>query len=766
MIWIGNKYVEDVMVRKIINFFSKEFSKTLPGNRKEKKSSVSGTAGRLLIIFFLAMLLFTFVSRATASFTVARVTVKNPERDKLTYSVTGVGEILPREEESFFVSQGYRIETVYVSAGEQVSKDTVMFRFDMDDIQRNYDLNANEIKKIKLLISQEELRRPIKDNVSSQLNLLSLQNAKDNLETAESNLEQAEKDYETSLNASKERLLENKNKEYEAAVKNYNKALKDYDITLYSQEKQLKQSQRIVDDARTSLSRVNEEKDHIIELIDNYIFSIKEKDKGASYRAQKEIYEAFYGGEDAYEEHKDAVFRMALAANGDGFHLWNLQNNILHYDEQINIAYENIQSALVSTDTLVQSEENMEKLYKRYNDVLDYYLYYVSEYTRSMDLCEGAMINESGELIKLRRDDKTLGSFFLELQTSIDLGEDYEDYRNDLCDFILGDRAKALEEDNSDMVLALNRAEEDYELLKNEIEMTRNVLQDEIRELEGITLNIKDDITSMENGTYNYEDALEGKRQAIKSAEEVVRVATQAVETSTKQYELSKDNKDYKSSSQITDLILEGYYIDLNEKEKKQNEIVKLLECSGEVISPCEGVITHINLEAGMLTTGEDIIKIGTGNYVFKAAFNREETINIELGGNVDVTLAGKKKSIESKIGKISINKDGVTEIISNLPKGEYYLGEKANFRITTESEQFDQCIPIQALREDNYGYYVLVISEREDILGMQNVAERININLLDKSASIAAVEGVSSKSQVITDSNKYVYSGDKVRIE
>jgi multidrug efflux pump subunit AcrA (membrane-fusion protein) len=758
--------MEDVMVQKIKNYFNKEYSKTLPENRKEKKSSVSGAVGRLLIIFFLAMLLFTFVSRAAASFTVARVTVENPERDKLIYSVTGVGEIIPKDEESFFVSPGYRIETVYVSAGEKVSKDTVMFRFDLEDLHRNYDLNAIEIEKTKLLIAQEKLRRPTQDNTSSQLNLLLLQQAKSNLKTAKSNLEQAQKEYETSLNASKEELLKNKKKEYEEAVKNHNKALRNYNITLNSQEKQLKQSQRIIDDARTSLSRVNEEKTHIIQLIDDYISSIKEKDKGASYRAQKEIYEAFYGGEDAYEEHKNTVYKAALAVSGDRYYIGNLQNRILYYDEQINIAYKNIQRARKASDTLARNEESMEQLEKRYNDVLTNYLNNVSEYTYQIDLCEAAMTNESDELIRLRRDDKSLDGFLLELQRSIDSGENYDDQSNDLCDFILGDRKKTLEKDNADMVLALKRAEEDYESLKNEIEMTRTGLNDETRELEGITLNIKDDITSMENGTYNYEEALEGKKQAIKSAKEAVRVATQAVETTTMQYELSRDNKDYKSSSQITDLILEGYYIDLKEKENIQNEIDQLLECSGEVVSPCEGVITQIGLEAGRSTTREDIIKIGTGNYEFKAAFNREETINLELGGNVDVTLAGKKKSIESEIGKISINKDGLTEVISSLPEGEYYFGEKADFRITTESEQFDQCITIQALHEDTKGYYVLVMREQEGILGMQEVAERINISLLGKSASAVAVEGVSSKSKVITDSNKYVSSGDKVRTE
>lgn len=191
------------------------------------------------------------------------------------------------------------------------------------------------------------------------------------------------------------------------------------------------------------------------------------------------------------------------------------------------------------------------------------------------------------------------------------------------------------------------------------------------------------------------------------------------------------------------------------------------MELSGQVLSPYEGVVTHIDLVAGRTTTGEELIKIGTGNYVFKGAYDSKSTIRIDLGDNVNVTLAGKRNSIDSEIGKISINKEGMTEFISSLPQGgDYYLGEKAEFKITTETEQYNQCIPIQALREDNYGYYVLVIDEQEDILGTQLIAVRRNVNLLAKGTSIVAVEGLIGKSQVITDSNKYINPGDRVRVE
>lgn len=717
---------------------------------EDRKASISHTAGKLLLIFFCLMLVFTIVSRAAASITVARVSIINPQRDRLLYTISGKGEIIPEEEKRFMVLHGYRIEDVYVKAGEQVSQETVLIRYSMEDLQKKYTTIENEIEKIKLLISQERLRQQPTESKPSASALLSLKQAEENLAMAMTNLEEAQKDYEISIHETKEKLLENKKKEYEAIVK-------EYETLIYSQEKQEKLSQRAVDDANTALEEAREAKVQIEVLIDNYKDAVLSKDRINIYKAQEAIFEAFYGSGAFYEEHKEAIFQSALDIIDDEYYLWYLQNNILHCEELLSNINDEMQNVQSSIDSLVNTERTVDRLNERYKNTAENLLGYLVEYERQIDIIENSIgVLESGRLRKLRKDDKQLKKYLLDLKKSIEDGVDYKTQWTTVYVFILGDKHKVIEKDIENNTLNLTRAKEDYDLLKEEHEIARNNLQTKLNELKII-------ISSIEDGTYDFQEDLELKKQAVKAANEAVRLAKQAVEI----HKLPDDKADDANSKQISELILQSYNIDLREKEKELDELRELMECSGKVLSPYDGVVTYVGVEAGRATTGDEMIKLGIGDYVFKATFDREDAVNVEVGSKVNITMAGKKSGIESEVEEITINEEGISELRARMPQKDYYLGEKAEYKISTQSEQFNLCIPIQALREDNYGYYVLVPLEQEDILGTQLIAERISVNILDKGNSMVAVEGaLSHKSQVIIDSNKYINAGYRVRID
>jgi hypothetical protein len=736
-------------MKKIKTMIKTEYEKTLPENKKTEKFSASQVAGKLLIRFFVLMLIFTIVSRAMASITVARVTVSNPQRDRLIYSIAGTGEIVPEEEKRLMVLPGYRISDVYVKAGEEVDPGTALYSYSMEDLQDRYTSIENEIKKIELQIAGERLRQQPTEIKPSQSELLSLKQAKDNLEAANNKLDEAQKDYEDSLNSTKEKLLEDKEKEYEAAVKSY-------ETLTFSQDKQLMLSKRAVEDANTALEQTGETKSRIELLIDNYKDAVLSKDKITIYLAQEAIFEAFYGGAEAYEKHKDAVYAKALAVMGESHYLMNLQNNILNCEEQLYNYREELQKLQNSTDPTINFEQSRRTLSEKYNGVMNSYSSYLEEYERQIDIMEGAYEDESGELKKLRKNDKRLKDYLVQYYISVEEGADPGEQEKNLFDYLYGDQKKEIELDAKKKTLALTRAEEDYELLEKEFEIARNDLQEKNTEL-------MNDINSIKDGTYDFEEALEGKRQAVEAAQETVRLAKQAVEM----HSVEEDAPDDQNSKQISELVIKSYTIDLDVKEQELEELGTLLEGSGEVKSPDKGVVTFVGVEAGRTTTGEEMIRLGFGDYVFRAEVDSEAVANLAAGTTANITLAGNKTGIDLEIEQISMSENGMSEMMARMPEDEYLLGEKAGFKITTQSEQFDRCIPIQALREDNYGYYVLITREQEDILGTQLIAERINVNILDKGSSTVAIDGaISPKSQVITDSSKYINAGDRIRID
>ncbi|MDD4113964.1 MAG: hypothetical protein PHC56_13175, partial [Herbinix sp.] len=669
------------MFHRIKNYFNKEYSRALTMNSEDKRISVSSVAGRLLIIFFLAMFVFTFVSRAAASFTVAKVSVSSPKRDRLFYSISGIGEIIPIEEELILLEPGYRVEDVYVSTGEKVSKDSVLFGYNMKDLQDKYDSLQNEIEKTKLQISVEKQKLQPADSLSSKTSLLSVRQAQENLDVANNNLAEAIKVYEDSIRETEAKENKDWQKEYEHRQKQYNTAKKNYESVLFSQEKQLMQSSRMVDDAKAVLVQINEKYGQINPLIDDYIEAVQGEDEGAIYRAGEALNEAFYGGVDSYEDHVDAVFNTAIGMQQEGTYLWYIRNYLLQCNEQINNILKDLKNAESNAASSDMDKQTYESLKKRYKQAWSEYSLMVDDYERQIDAIEDGLDIRSGELKRLRRDDKRLKEYLIQLRIAIKEKTELDEPRQKLYDFVMGDKEELINKEINSATLAVSRAEEDHELLEKEFDMVRTNLQLELTEL-------KDTIISIENETYDYSDALEGKIQAVRSAEEAVRMAKQVVISNKLQYEMANNPSSNQATIQMTELNIKNYYIDLHKAEKELQEVNQLIEASGEVLSPSEGVITHIGLEAGRSTTGEELIKIGTGNYVLKGAFIRDKNISIQLGGDVEVTLAGNTKPIDSEVGKISINKEGMTEFISSLPQGgDYYLGEKAEFKISTESE-------------------------------------------------------------------------------
>ena len=75
--------------------------------------------------------------------------------------------------------------------------------------------------------------------------------------------------------------------------------------------------------------------------------------------------------------------------------------------------------------------------------------------------------------------------------------------------------------------------------------------------------------------------------------------------------------------------------------------------------------------------------------------------------------------------------------------------------------------IPLSSLREAGGTAYVLIAEVRGGILGEDYEAVKIPVTVLGKDQENAAVEGsFPGEALVITESNKYVKEGDRVRLD
>ena len=88
---------------------------------------------------------------------------------------------------------------------------------------------------------------------------------------------------------------------------------------------------------------------------------------------------------------------------------------------------------------------------------------------------------------------------------------------------------------------------------------------------------------------------------------------------------------------------------------------------------------------------------------------------------------------------------------------------------ISSKSKKYTTCVPLTALRQGaGDSYYVLVVTEKETVLGEELIAKKIDLNIEKRDGEYAAVtEGALGKNdKIIVDSNKIINDGDRVRLE
>lgn len=139
----------------------------------------------------------------------------------------------------------------------------------------------------------------------------------------------------------------------------------------------------------------------------------------------------------------------------------------------------------------------------------------------------------------------------------------------------------------------------------------------------------------------------------------------------------------------------------------------------------------------------------------------------LKKGVMMQVKMAGQSKNVETEVESVDqMAEGGKIQVTAWIQEGEGRLGDLVSFTVNMESGAYPCVIPIEALREDNKGYYCLAAEPEKTILGDEQKAVRIQVDVLEKSSSAAAVSGpVTKDMKLITESSKPVSEGDRVRV-
>jgi len=146
--------------------------------------------------------------------------------------------------------------------------------------------------------------------------------------------------------------------------------------------------------------------------------------------------------------------------------------------------------------------------------------------------------------------------------------------------------------------------------------------------------------------------------------------------------------------------------------------------------------------------TPEDAKYVSTGDLVTLHTTEREE--------EVSVTSLEMDESRE------------FMKITALLPAKSFSLGETVSLQVVQESESYSCTIPAAAVYQDNNKAYVYLVQKEDTILGKQEVARKMEITVLEKNDTYAALKPdvLDSESRIVAESDRFVESGDRVRLK
>lgn len=315
---------------------------------------------------------------------------------------------------------------------------------------------------------------------------------------------------------------------------------------------------------------------------------------------------------------------------------------------------------------------------------------------------------------------------------------------------------------------AFAEAEKKYSKLRDatEVEETESV-----QAADTALQNARKDVEAKEKALKDAEDA---KNQKLLELERSQQDKLEDMEDALEKDRVSSKNKSIERqkdalNAQKADLAMQKL-IDAVADAKKT------IAGGGTLVAPKDGVITKINIAAGGKTTGESVMKMSdaSAGYRFKVVMPTDDAKYVERGDKASIIPAGKQQGVDGAVVEsmraLTGENSGKTEIITSLPKDFTEAGLSATLKVEKQSSKYQVTVPNNTIMDEGNGRdsYVLVLREKETILGVEWFAEKRMVTVLEKDNKNTALQpgSLDSRDQIILTTSKPVQDGDRVRVE
>jgi len=669
---------------------------------------------RLLLGFFIIMLLLTIISRAADSVMVAKVNVDTVKKGNLSFEISGTGTVKENANKYITLKNGYKIGKVQAEEGQDVEKGNWLFSYDMSYLKELKIQKEKEVKKLQLQYEKLQLA------AISGSKALEEEKALQDIENATEDVAAAEE----ALLAKKKSIKEKKEEEYTAVVE-------EEEAAKSGRMEALKTAERAVTDAEREIANQEEPKLTMEEDLKEYKAAVLKKEEESETKYREKLLDIYY--KDKYEEHKINVYE--------------------------------------TEKKLARAKEDLEDSKKKWDEKIDYWDQFSTEeevlkaYKEQVLLRESELKTANREIADLEKSlntykekdeviNKAFADYRLDVVTySQNVKSSYEVLYQLIYDKLTYDK-KQLEAASIKLV----RAKEDN---KNTVEEWNKKLE----KINGKKTRLAEDLKEIEAGKYNFETDLKEETKGIETAQRTLEAARLQLEQLKESVETGKENEHTEEKSKTIES--SSLMLDITEKQEELKNLESLIHKKGKVTSPVKGTISKLEVTQGLTLTGGEKVVIATGDYELLMSAGKDDIKYFESGDTLTVKGADRDKDFAVTIETISLpGGDGTVNFSALLPEGTFKTGMSLSYQMKKESADYRNCIPLEAVRQDSAGTYVLLIKEKNSILGKEQVAFRLSISVIEKDFKTAAIEAsLQEQDLLIVGSSKYISEGDRVRV-
>lgn len=190
-----------------------------------------------------------------------------------------------------------------------------------------------------------------------------------------------------------------------------------------------------------------------------------------------------------------------------------------------------------------------------------------------------------------------------------------------------------------------------------------------------------------------------------------------------------------------------------------------------EVKSMVNGTVKTLNVSAGRkAAAGETLatIEVPDLGYTMSFSVTSEQARKVRVGDTASTSNYYWGSQIDAVLTSIKTDPQSpqTSKLLTFDVTGDVSAGASVTLAVGQKSAQYDFVVPNSAIRSDNNGSFVFVITVKNSPLGNRYTATRVDVQVLASDDLNSAISGALNQNDfVLTTSSKPVANGDLVRL-